>query len=82
MTHGLRRRFLHADELKVPVLIDQEVRMDFIERWLGVSPDGGNGTLEMLVLVVLGASALFVVSRRRLLASVRRRPRVAGGENT
>jgi len=73
MTHGLRRRFLHADELKVPVLIDQEVRMDFIERWLGVSPDGGNGTLEMLVLVVLGASALFVVSRRRLLLIVCRR---------
>jgi len=47
--------------------------MDFIERWLGVSPDSGNGTLEMLVLVVLGASALFVVSRRRLLLIVCRR---------
>jgi len=56
--------------------------MDFIERWLGVSPDGGNGTLELLIFVALAASALFVVSRRRLLASVRRRPRVAGGENT
>ena len=65
-----------------PFIIDQEVRMDYIERWLGVSPDGGNGTLEMLVLVALAASALFVVSRRRLLASVRRRPRVTGGENT
>jgi hypothetical protein len=69
----LRVRFLQANGLEKPVLIDQEVRMDFIERWLGVSPDGGNGTLEMLVLVVLAASALFVVSRRRLQLIVCRR---------
>jgi hypothetical protein len=36
--------------------------MDFIERWLGVSPDGGNGRLEitliLVALVVLAAPLL------------------------
>jgi len=27
--------------------------MNFIERHLGVSPDGGDGSVEMLILVVL-----------------------------
>jgi MYXO-CTERM domain-containing protein len=41
--------------------------MDFIERWLHVSPDGGNGTFELaliLVIVMLGAAALRRRSRR------------------
>ncbi|MER9526086.1 hypothetical protein NKI96_21245 [Mesorhizobium sp. M0292] len=25
--------------------------MDFIERWFGVSPDGGNGTTEALYII-------------------------------
>jgi hypothetical protein len=35
--------------------------VDFIERWLGVSPDGGDGTLELLYIGVgvLIAFALF-----------------------
>ena len=36
--------------------------MDFIERIFGVSPDGGNGTLELLYLVSI-AAAITVVSR-------------------
>ena len=41
--------------------------MDFIEQWFGISPDGGNGTLEALyvaaiVLVVLG---IFIMLRQR-----------------
>ena len=32
--------------------------MNFIERWLGVSPDGGDGTLEMLYI---GVSVLAIV---------------------
>ena len=31
--------------------------MDFIERWFGVSPDGGDGTLELLYIGV----GMFVV---------------------
>jgi hypothetical protein len=27
--------------------------MDFIERWLHISPDGGNGGSELLILAVL-----------------------------
>ena len=26
--------------------------MDFIERWLHISPDGGTGTLEFLIVTV------------------------------
>jgi hypothetical protein len=36
--------------------------MDFIERIFGVSPDGGNGTLELLYVVSI-AAAITVVSR-------------------
>ena len=36
--------------------------MDFIERIFGVSPDGGNGTLELLYLVSI-AAAIAVISR-------------------
>ena len=27
--------------------------MDFIERWLHISPDGGNGTAELLIMIVV-----------------------------
>lgn len=40
--------------------------MDFIERFFGISPDGGSGLLELLILVVLiGAPALLVYRRRQ-----------------
>jgi hypothetical protein len=42
--------------------------MDFMERWFQVSPDGGNGTLEWLI-VALGAvvaSALVIAWRRHV----------------
>jgi hypothetical protein len=47
-------------------------RMDFIERWLGVSPDGGNGTLEATLLVVV-AVVLAGPLVLRMLRSTRRR---------
>ena len=37
--------------------------MDFIEQWLHVSPDGGNGMLEVLYLVVLGLGVLLAARR-------------------
>ena len=46
--------------------------MDFIERWFQVSPDGGNGTLEWLI-VAMGAlvvSGLVVASRRRVAGAL------------
>jgi hypothetical protein len=40
--------------------------MDFIERIFGVSPDGGNGSLELLyLLIVATAAALLAVVRIR-----------------
>ena len=36
--------------------------MDFIERWFGVSPDGGDGTLELLYIGV-GALIAFALLR-------------------
>ena len=38
--------------------------MDFIERWLHISPDGGNGLSEALILAVLVAIGLIFVSLR------------------
>jgi hypothetical protein len=38
--------------------------MDFIERWLHISPDGGSGLSEALILAVLVAISLIFVSLR------------------
>jgi hypothetical protein len=38
--------------------------MDFIERWLHISPDGGSGLSEVLILAVMIAIGLIVVSLR------------------
>jgi hypothetical protein len=35
--------------------------MDFIERWLHISPDGGNGLSEMLILFSVVLTLFFVV---------------------
>jgi hypothetical protein len=40
--------------------------MDFIERWFGISPDGGDGSLETLYLIALLAIVAAVVFRRPL----------------
>jgi hypothetical protein len=49
--------------------------MDFIERWFGVSPDGGSGSLEftmiIVVLVVLAAALLRIHFRLRRISNDR-----------
>jgi hypothetical protein len=40
--------------------------MDFIERWLHVSPDHGDGSLEALYAVIGAVIVLVIVFRRRL----------------
>ena len=40
--------------------------MDFIERWFGYSPDGGDGSLEVLWLVALIAIVAAIFFRRPL----------------
>lgn len=39
--------------------------MDWIERWFNVSPDNGDGTLELLVFVVLFLVAAALVASMR-----------------
>jgi hypothetical protein len=45
--------------------------MDFIERWLGLSPDGGDGSLEALYLVAFVAVIAAIAFRRQLLRRLR-----------
>jgi MYXO-CTERM domain-containing protein len=40
--------------------------MDFIERWFGVSPDGGNGTWEVLCIAAALLGILALAGRRRV----------------
>ncbi|MEK1888598.1 MAG: hypothetical protein AAAB35_13730 [Phyllobacterium sp.] len=40
--------------------------MDFIERWFGVSPDGGDGSTEMLYLCVAVVIIGVIVARRHI----------------
>ena len=51
-----------------------EVRMDWIERWLGLSPDGGNGSLELALALV--PMAVIAMSIFAVLLGVRARMRV------
>jgi hypothetical protein len=46
--------------------------MDFIERWFGLSPDGGDGTTEALY-VVAAAAILVLIFARPLLVRLTRR---------
>ena len=48
--------------------------MDWIERWWGVSPDGGDGSLEMVLILLAVAAVVAVVlvfSQRTRSALVR-----------
>ncbi len=40
--------------------------MDFIERWFGISPDGGDGSTELLILTALVIVIAAVLARRQL----------------
>jgi hypothetical protein len=46
--------------------------MDFVERWLGFSPDGGNGTFEMLLVVAVAAIPLTMVAVFRQVSAKKR----------
>jgi MYXO-CTERM domain-containing protein len=41
--------------------------MDFIERWFGVSPDGGDGSLEALWLAAIAVAVVALICRRRII---------------
>ena len=42
--------------------------MDFIERWLHVSPDNGSGATETIYVVAGAALVIVLFARRRLAA--------------
>jgi hypothetical protein len=41
--------------------------MDFIERWFGVSPDGGDGSLEVLWIVGIVIVVAALMFRRHII---------------
>jgi hypothetical protein len=53
--------------------------MDFIERFFGTSPDGGDGSLEILFLVLLvliiAAIGMYLPHRRKRTDELRKRRR-------
>ena len=51
--------------------------MDFIERWLHISPDGGNGMMEAVYVVAALTVALAFAYRRSLRRLVATRVRIA-----
>jgi len=40
--------------------------MDFIEKWFGFSPDGGDGSTELLYIVLVALVLAMIVSRKRI----------------
>jgi hypothetical protein len=48
--------------------------MDFIERWFGVSPDGGDGSLEALYILAGIVVIAATVFRRRIRSAIQRKP--------
>lgn len=44
--------------------------MDFIEAWFGVSPDGGDGSLEMVWLAAIVVALVAILFRRRIISAL------------
>ena len=47
--------------------------MDFIERFFHLSPDGGNGTTEIIWLAVAIFAVASILFRKRIISTVRLR---------
>jgi hypothetical protein len=47
--------------------------MDFIEKWFGVSPDGGDGSLEIVYIIALAVVISVFLFRSRIRNLIRRR---------
>jgi hypothetical protein len=63
--------------------------MDFIERMFGVSPDGGNGSLELLFILSVAAAIAVLCYRlyrrrasRRMRSCIEDKPELAKAVNT
>jgi hypothetical protein len=47
--------------------------MDWIERFFGISPDGGDGSTEMLYLVAVVAVVVLIFGRTLFVKATRKR---------
>ena len=47
--------------------------MDFIEQWFGISPDGGDGSLEALYIIAFFVVVTGITFRTRIRDLIRRR---------
>ena len=63
--------------------------MDFIERMIGVSPDGGNGSLELLLILSISSAIAILCYRlsrrrenRRMRSCIEDKPELAKAVNT
>jgi hypothetical protein len=45
--------------------------MDFVERWFGISPDGGSGAFEVALLLLVVAVPLVLLSISKLVGACR-----------
>jgi hypothetical protein len=52
--------------LKPQNSISQEAEMDFIERWFGFSPDGGDGSTELIYIVAAGVAIVLIFAFMQL----------------
>jgi len=46
--------------------------MDFIERWFGLSPDGGDGSMEAMLLGAVVVVLALILGRRHIRAMLRK----------
>jgi hypothetical protein len=46
--------------------------MNFIEQWFGISPDGGDGSLEAVWIGTIAVVALAIAFRKRIIAGLSR----------
>ena len=53
--------------------------MDFIERWFGLSPDGGDGSVELMILAAVAVAVICIAVacipalRTRVIRAIRSR---------
>lgn len=61
-------------EIKKPLNWGRTERpnIDFIERWFGFSPDGGDGSTEMLYVLVAGIILALLLGQRHLVKLIDR----------
>ena len=55
--------------------------MDFIERFLDISPDGGSGTTEAVYIAVFVAVVVVFILRRRVFDMLRHRFNIVRNRN-